>query len=95
MQDQVWFFVVFIVYTQDFMLRITEDWKLENDLVIMFIDSNKALNCIGHPHCKKCGIIFDTAVSANHTFIRVISTPTVPYSTPLVWYAHFIFYSAL
>ena len=40
---------------------------------------------------QKCSVIFDTAVSANHTFIRVISTPTVPYSTPLVWYAHFIF----
>ena len=24
---------------------------------------------------------------------QVISTPTVPYSTPLLWYAHFIFYS--
>ena len=23
----------------------------------------------------------------------VISTPTVSYNTPLVWYAHFIFYS--
>ena len=23
----------------------------------------------------------------------VISTPTVPYNAPLVWYAHFIFYS--
>ena len=29
----------------------------------------------------------------NHTYIRVISTPTVSYNTPLVWYAHFIFYS--
>ena len=25
---------------------------------------------------------------------RVISTLTVPYNTPLVWYVHFIFYSA-
>ena len=31
--------------------------------------------------------------SADHTFIMVISSPTVPYNTPLVWYAHFIFYS--
>ena len=43
-------------------------------------------------HCKKCGVIFDTA-ECHRTFIRVISTPTVPYNTPLVWYAHFIFYS--
>ena len=34
-----------------------------------------------------------TLRSANYTFIRVISTPTVSYNTPLVWYAHFIFYS--
>ena len=34
-----------------------------------------------------------TLQSANHTFIRVISTPTVSYNTPLVWYARFIFYS--
>ena len=32
-----------------------------------------------------------TLWSANHTFIRVINTPTVPYNTSLVWYAHLIF----
>ena len=32
-----------------------------------------------------------TLRSANHTFIRVISTPTVSCNTPLVWYALFIF----
>ena len=26
---------------------------------------------------------------------NVIGTPTVRYNTPLVWYAYFIFYSAL
>ena len=25
-----------------------------------------------------------------YTFIWVISTPTVPYNTPLVWYVHFV-----
>ena len=25
----------------------------------------------------------------------VISTPTVSYNTPLVWYAHYIFYSVI
>ena len=32
--------------------------------------------------------------SANHTFILVISTPTVPYNTPLAWYV-FTVYSQL
>ena len=27
----------------------------------------------------------------NYAFIWVISTPTVPYNTPLVWYVHFVF----
>ena len=38
------------------------------------------------------GALHDTG-SANHTFIMVINTPTVSYNKPLVWYAHFIFYS--
>ena len=60
-------------------------------LLCFFTDFSKALNCIKHPHCKKCGVTFDTAVSANHTFIIVISTSIVPYNTPLVWHVHFIF----
>ena len=32
-------------------------------------------------HCK---------MPMSYTFIRVISTPTVPYNTPLVWYVHFV-----
>ena len=42
------------------------------------------------------GVLYDTVgVPTMHTFIMVISTPTVSYNTPLVWYAHFIFYSVM
>ena len=34
--------------------------------------------------------MFD-AVECNHTLIWVISTPTMPYNTPLVRYAHLVF----
>ena len=46
-----------------------------------------------HTHCKKCSIIFDTAEYQPHYYYGDYSTPTVPYNTPLVWYAHFVFYS--
>ena len=38
-----------------------------------------------------CNTLYLTLQSANHTFIKMISTPTVPYNTLLVWYAHFIY----
>ena len=41
----------------------------------------------------KNAVRYLTMQSANHTFIWVISTPTVLYNTPLVWYAHFVFYN--
>ena len=38
-------------------------------------------------HCKECGVLLYTVTwNVNQTFIWVISTPTVPYNTPLVWY---------
>ena len=37
-------------------------------------------------------MLYDT-VGVLITLIKVISTPTVSYNTPLVWYAHFNFYS--
>ena len=38
-------------------------------------------------------IIFDPVKSQSHFYYGDYSTPTVPYNTPLVWYACFIFYS--
>ena len=37
-----------------------------------------------------CHMALHTCRSANHHNIIVISGPAVPYSTSLVWYAHFI-----
>ena len=42
-------------------------------------------------HTIKVCSIYLTLQSVNHTFIHMISTPTEPYNTPLVWYAHFVF----
>ena len=39
----------------------------------------------------KNAVYYFTPQSTNYTFIWVISTPTVPYNTPLVWYVHFVF----
>ena len=47
-----------------------------------------------HTYTVKNLVYYLTLRGANHTFIRVISTPTVPYNTPLMWYALcIIFYS--
>ena len=43
------------------------------------------MNCTYHTN----GVLYDT-VGVLITIIKVIKTPTVPYNTPLVWYAHFI-----
>ena len=60
-------------------------------LVFMLAKQSYCLST--HKHCKNVVYVamYLTLWSANHTFIRVISTPTVPYNASLVWYAHFIF----
>ena len=55
--------------------------------------------CIHHKnkvelHTTLICVLYDTG-SANHPNKNVISTPTVPYNTPLVWYVHFIFHSVV
>ena len=76
----------------DVITRLIVPHKFMLNWLFKLLDWNKHLEAAAATATLlKIWCSYLTLQSANHTVIRVISTPTVPYNTPLVWYTHLVF----